>query len=139
MVRLPKVRIVSHLGYEVRGVLSESMPFLLDFWPSFDTSLIIYMMKREIIPMGAELPVKLTLRERNLIREETFYDPDFAQFALVVSSGIQVDLSLDDIEDIQGYVAAEANHTEDRNLERELDKLSDKLQAYLDKHNEPRD
>ncbi len=111
----------------------------MDLWLSPDASLNMYIMKREIIPSGTKLPVRLTLRERNLIREETFYDPDFAQFALVVSNGIQVDLSLDDIEDIQGYVAAEANHTEDRNLERELDKLSDKLQIYLDRYDEPRD
>ena len=96
-------------------------------------------MKREIIPMGAELPVKLTLRERNLIREETFFDPDFAKCAVVEDGGIQVDLSLDDIEDIQVFVAAEANHTEDMKLQKELYRLFDKFQVYFDRYDEPRE
>ncbi len=35
-------------------------------------------MKRENILLGTKLPVKLTLRERDLIRNETFCDPNFA-------------------------------------------------------------
>ena len=37
--------------------------------------------------------------------------------------GIRVDLSLDAIEEIQGYVAAEANHTENKKLQKELQVL----------------
>ncbi len=55
---------------------------------------------------------------------------------VVVGTGIEVDLSMDEIEDVQGYVAAEANHTEDAKLEKELDRLFDKLQSYLDKYGE---
>ena len=40
-------------------------------------------MNRKIIPYGTKLPVKLTLRERELIRDETFCDPDFAKCAVV--------------------------------------------------------
>ena len=112
---------------------------MMDLWLSHDTSLNMYIMKREIIPSGTKLPVRLTLRERNLIREETFYDPDFANIAAMVNNGIQVELSLDDIEDFQGYVCFAANHTKDRKLERKLDMLSDKLQIYLDRYDEPRD
>jgi NAD(P)H-flavin reductase len=78
------------------------------------------------------LPVKLTLRERDLIRDATFYDPSFANLAIADSKGIKIDLSFDDIENIQGYVAVGANHTDDLKLEKELDDLSDKLQVYLD-------
>ena len=55
---------------------------------------------------------------------------------VIVGTGINVDLSMDEIEDVQGYVAAEANHTEDAKLEKELDRLFDKLQSYLDKYGE---
>ncbi|NLA39921.1 MAG: hypothetical protein GX874_00655 [Smithella sp.] len=55
-------------------------------------------------------PIKFSVREREIIQKETFYDPDFAKFAIVDGKAIRVDLSLDDIEDIQGYVAAAANH-----------------------------
>ncbi|MBE0448310.1 MAG: hypothetical protein IBX64_09485 [Actinobacteria bacterium] len=94
------------------------------------------MMKRKKIPYGTKLPVKLTLRERDLISNETFCDPEYIKLAVVDGKGIKVDLSLDEIEDIQGYVAAEANHTEDLKLQKELDRLSDKLQVYLDTYDD---
>jgi hypothetical protein len=93
-------------------------------------------MKRKKITYGTKLPVKLTLRERDLIRDETFCDPDFARLAVVEGKGVRVDLSLDDIEEIQGYVAAEANHTKNKKLQKELDRLFDKLQVYLDTYDE---
>jgi hypothetical protein len=93
-------------------------------------------MKRKKIPYGTKLPVKLSLRERGFIRDETFCDPDFARFAVVEGKGIRVELSLDDIEEIQGYIAAEANHTENSTLEKELDRLFDKLQVYLDTYDD---
>ncbi len=73
-------------------------------------------MKRKKIPYGKKLPVKLTIRERDLISDETFCDADFAKFAIIDGKGIRLDLSLDDIEEIQGYIAAEANHTENKKL-----------------------
>jgi len=93
-------------------------------------------MKRKKIPYGSKLPVKLTLRERDLVRKETFFDPDFAKFAAVDGKGLRVDLSLDDIEEVQGYIAAEANHTENKKLQKELDRLFDKLQVYLDTYDD---
>jgi len=89
-------------------------------------------MERKKIPKGTKLPVKLTIRERDLICDETCYNPDFAKLAIVDGKGIRLDLTLDDIEEIQGYVAAEANHTKNLKLQKELDCLSDKLQIFLD-------
>lgn len=92
-------------------------------------------MKKKI-PYGTKLPVRLTLRERDLILDETFCDTRFLKIAVVTGNGITVEWSLDDIEDIQGFVAAEANHTKNRKLQKELDKLSDKLQVYLDSYDD---
>jgi hypothetical protein len=91
-------------------------------------------MKRKKIPYGTKLPVKLTIRERDLIRDETFCDPDFAKVEVVDGKGVIVDMSLDDIEEVQGYVAAEANHTKNKKLKMELDRLFNKLQVYLDSY-----
>jgi hypothetical protein len=91
---------------------------------------------RKRIPPGTKLPVTLTLRERDLIRDETFCDPHFAQCAVVESTGIRVELSLDEIEDIQGYVAAEANHTKNAKQRKERDRLFNKLQAFLDTYDD---
>ena len=80
--------------------------------------------------------MKLTLRERDLIRDKRFCNPDFARFAVVDGKSIRVELSLDDIEEIQGYVAAEANHTENKKLQKELDRLFDKFQVYLETYDD---
>lgn len=91
---------------------------------------------RTTIPSGTKLPVMLTLRKRDLIRDETFCDPDFAKCAVVDGMGIRVELSLDEIEEIQGYVAAAANHTNNSKLRKELDRLFDKLQVFLDTYDD---
>ena len=93
-------------------------------------------MDRNKIPYGTKLPVKFTLRERDLIRDKTFCDPDFAKFAVVEGKGIRVEMSLDDIEEIQGYVAAEANHTKNSKLQKELESLFAKLQVFLDTYDD---
>jgi hypothetical protein len=88
------------------------------------------------IPYGTKLPVKLTLQERDLIRNETLCNPDFARFAVIEGKGVILNLSLDDIEEIQGYIAAEANHTKNKKLQKELDRIFDKLQVYLDTYDD---
>ena len=80
--------------------------------------------------------MNLTLRERDIIRDKRFCNPDFARFAVVDGKEIRVELSLDDIEEIQGYIAAEANHTENKKLQKELDRLFDKLQVYLETYDD---
>ncbi len=91
-------------------------------------------MKRKNNRYGTKLPVKLTLRERDLIRGSTFSDPDFGKDGVIDGKNITVHLSLDEVEEIQGYVAADGNHTNSGKLERELDRLFDKLQVLLDTH-----
>lgn len=93
-------------------------------------------MRRKQIPYGTKLPVKLTIRQRDLIRNETYFDADFAAVAVADGKGIRINLSLDEIEEIQGYVAAHANHCEDPKLQKELDALFDKLQKFLDKYDD---
>lgn len=93
-------------------------------------------MSRQTIPAGTKLPVTLTLRERDLIRDTTGCDPDFAKGAVVDGTGIRMELSLDDIEEIQGYVAAAANHTKNSKLRKELDRLFGNLQVFLDTYDD---
>ncbi|TKB77714.1 MAG: hypothetical protein E8D45_05280, partial [Nitrospira sp.] len=46
-----------------------------------------YGTPRKTIPYGTKLPVTLTLRERDLIRDQTLCDPDFAKCAVVDGRG----------------------------------------------------
>lgn len=41
-----------------------------------------------------------------------------------------------EIEDIQGHIAAEANHTTNSKRRKELDRLVDKLQVFLDTYDD---
>ena len=94
------------------------------------------MEKKTMLACDTRLDVQLTLRERDVIRNKTFCDPDFARLAPVKNGLITVPMTLGEIEEIQGYVAAEANHTKDRKLEKELDSLFSKFQYYLDTYEE---
>ncbi len=47
-----------------------------------------------------------------------------------------MNLTLDDIEEIQGYVAAEANHTRDDKLQKRLYKLFDRFQKFPDSYDD---
>ena len=96
-------------------------------------------MKRKKIPYGSKLPVRLTECERGLVLEHTVYGGDKLNIALADGKELRIDLSLDDIEEIQGYVAAAANHCDDRKLQSELDGVFRKLQAFLDSYDDQGD
>jgi len=55
---------------------------------------------------------------------------------IVAGNKIKVMLSLDDIEDLMGFVAAEANHTDDKKLQNTLDKIFTRLNDYLSKYDD---
>ena len=79
--------------------------------------------------------VVLTLRERDLITGETFADPEYTD--RLTSTGkkdntITAKYTAEEIDDLIGYIAAEANHTKSKKLEKELDKLFDKLKKLIE-------
>jgi hypothetical protein len=96
-------------------------------------------MKRKTIPYGTKLPVVLTLKERDLIRDKTFCDPHFGKMGVVEGKNIKIMMDLDDIEDVQGYIAAAANNTENKKLQKELDRIFDKFQDFLDTYDDQQD
>ena len=95
-------------------------------------------MVRKRIPYGTKLPVYLTEKEVADVREDTFAGPDFG-FGVLGGSKLRFNLSLDDIEELQGNIAAEANHTGNKQLQRRLDKIFEKLQTFLDQYDDQAD
>ena len=89
-------------------------------------------MRRKIIPYGTKLPVRFSEAERKLIREHTFYDTHFGDFAVVEGDSIRLDMSLDNIEELQGYVAAACNHCDNPKIEKALDPIFDRLEEFLE-------
>ncbi|MBI2181365.1 MAG: hypothetical protein HYU31_11200 [Deltaproteobacteria bacterium] len=88
--------------------------------------------KCEKIPYGSKLPVYFFEEELRLIRERTLVHTDFGRLAVAERGKLKLELSLDDIEEVQGYIAAEANHTRSKKVQREMDMVYEKLQKFLD-------
>ena len=92
--------------------------------------------KRKKISYGSKLPVYFSEEDLRLVPERTLVDPDFGHLALAESGKLRLELSLDEIEEVQGYIAAEANYTENMKIQRKLDLLYDKLQRFLDQYDD---
>jgi repressor LexA len=72
----------------------------------------------------------LTTQERDLILERTFIDDEIGarlSGAAPHGSGLVVQLTLDDVDDLAGHVAAEANHCSEPRVRRVLDAVHDRL------------
>lgn len=79
---------------------------------------------------GDRIPFRLTARERDLVLERTFIDPELEKrLRLAVASGSQIviGLTLDDVDELAGAVAAEANHCNHPKTRRVLDAVYDRL------------
>ena len=96
-------------------------------------------MRRKKIKNGEQVPVKLSLRERDLVIDHAFLDPELAdsiKIAQIRSGKITAKYSLDDIDLLLGCIAAESNHTKNKKLKKELDELFDRLHALMESYNE---
>ena len=95
--------------------------------------LYVGRMNRKLIPYGTKLPVAFSSKE---LDECIMIGEEFGRHAVVDGKRFRLNLSLDDIEDLQGHVAAEANHTRDAKLRNRLDKIFLKLQGFLDRYDD---
>ena len=81
--------------------------------------------------------LKLSDRERALIIDKTFAPDDLTRRLRLVAVGEKrppVAFTLDEWEELQGYVAAKAKHCDARKLERELYRIFDRIQEILDSY-----
>jgi len=93
------------------------------------------MKRRKRVDVDERVPVRLTLDDRNLILDHTMAGSDLTQRLKVAElhgKRLVVGFTLSELEELYGYVAAEANHMEDAKLERRLDRLFGRLRAYED-------
>lgn len=77
-----------------------------------------------------EIEIKLTIKERDLIINKTMADSALIKKLKIVDikeKYIKVSFSLEEIDEIAGFIAAEANHIKDKKLQNQLDKLYEKL------------
>jgi hypothetical protein len=94
---------------------------------------------RRQIAVGEKIPLGLNERERDLIMKHTFAGNNLTdRLHLVPSPGRRPSyrFTLDDLDELAGYVAAKANHAKVKKLEKELRRLyariADVLESYAD-------
>lgn len=96
------------------------------------------IVKRRRIKPGEQVTIRISQHDQQLIQDLLAVDPEYAARLREVpgKSHLVGEYTLDDLEDILGHIAAEANHTDDRKLRDRLDTLYERLlgvqQSYDD-------
>jgi hypothetical protein len=93
------------------------------------------MSRKKHIQPGEKVELKLTEAQRSLLLDRLPLLPDEVETAIRSSQPPSpLRLTLDDLDDLAGHVAAEANHTSDKRLRKGLDAIFSKIQDVLDSH-----
>jgi len=95
------------------------------------------MAKRIKVGVDESIPIEITSDQRDLILNHTFAGPDLTErleVAPLSDTKIVAGYTLSDIDELMGYIAAEANHSKDRKLRRKLDRLYDYLQTFEERY-----
>ena len=92
---------------------------------------------RKQIAVGEKVPLELHDPERDLIMNHTFAGNELTdRFRIVLGPGRSPSyrFTLDELEELAGYVAAEANHAKVKKLEKELRRLYARIAAVLESY-----
>ena len=94
-------------------------------------------MQRIPIKANATVPLELNQRERDLIISHTFADESITNRLRVVPQPGQrpvFHFTLDELEELTGDAAAEANHAKNKVLQEQLYQLCERLEAVLSRY-----
>ena len=94
------------------------------------------------VPSEKRIRVKLTFSQRDLLLGKhqgniplaPLVDEETFRAALVKDSGVVVPLTLGQIEHLLGFLAMEANHTENPRLATRIDRLYEELENLFHRH-----
>ena len=92
--------------------------------------------RRQIAP-DEKVPLELSDRGRELILKHTFADEALTGRLRIVPRPGEPPayrFTLEDLDELAGYVAAEANHAKDKKLEKELYRLYARIAAVLESY-----
>ena len=91
------------------------------------------MQARKQIQPNEKVPLTLTATERKLVLNDvTCLDQEYEQIIQSSPAGKPVMLTLDELDEFGGYVAAEANHCDDTKKQKKLDAVFQKVQSLLE-------
>jgi len=88
------------------------------------------------MPKMNEIEIKFTPQERDLIVDQTFADPGLTKrlkIAEIKGKHLIAKYSIHDLDDLLGFIAAEANHTDDKKIGKKLDRVFERLTRILEK------
>ena len=90
-------------------------------------------MRKKYIQPGEKVALRLTAPERMLVLECVNFLDDNCLLAIAGTSPSRpVMMTLDEIDDLSGFIAAEANHCDDRKRQKKLDAVFQKVVKLLD-------
>ena len=98
--------------------------------------------KRIRIRTDDKLPLDLSDRERELILRHTFAGDDLTRRLRIVSRGGKSAVcrfTLGELDELAGYVAAEANHAKDKKLKKQLAALFNRIWTMLESYTDEDD
>jgi len=94
-------------------------------------------MPKKLIQPDEKVPLKLTIAQRKIVLEDLLcLEQDLEEAIRTTPAGKPVMMTLDDLDDFCGHVAAEANHCDDAKKRRILDAVFLKIQKLLEKHSD---
>jgi hypothetical protein len=91
------------------------------------------------IKPGDCISFKFTREERDAVLEHTFADPsltDRLKIAEATAGGLLACYTIDEMDELLGFIAAEANHTNDKKLGKLLDRLFSRLKVKMEAHDD---
>jgi len=90
---------------------------------------------RTQIKPGQKIDLDLTEAERQHILDDLSYlDAELEAIVQKTTPGQPIKMTLDDLDQLSGCVAAEANHTTNKKLGKDLDRIFGKITELLDKY-----
>ncbi len=95
------------------------------------------MRERKSLTREEKIDLAITYFERDLMLKEMVIDQelvDLLEGAKEEDENYLIRVTLDDLDHLLGFVAAEANHTEDPMLQAALDALNERLSAIEDEY-----
>jgi len=94
---------------------------------------------RKKIKRGQKVEVNFSPRERVLVLEHTFTGPELTtalRGAQLETGKYMVRYTVDDLDELLGFVAAEANHSTDKRLRKELDALYARVRRQMESYDD---
>ncbi len=81
-------------------------------------------------------PIKFSLREKDLLLNLISIEPEIVErlnHAVVENGFVSITVDIDDLDLLLGAIAADANHSESKKLEKELDSLFGRVDKIYQK------